>query len=83
MSGERKRDYAKEYREYHSKPEQVENRAQRNAARREYKKDNPNVNIEGRDIDHKKRIAHGGTNSESNLRVASIKVNRGWRKGQS
>lgn len=77
------RDYAKEYREYHSKPEQVKNRAQRNAARREYKKDNPGVNIEGKDIDHKKRIDHGGTNSKSNLRVSSVKANRDWRKGKS
>lgn len=29
------RNYDKEYREYHAKPEQVKRRAQRNAARRE------------------------------------------------
>lgn len=79
----RKRDYAKEYREYHSDPQQIKNRGLRNAARREYAKDNPSVNIKGRDIDHKRQLDKGGSNSESNLRVASIKVNRGWRKGKS
>lgn len=29
------RDYKKEYKNYHSKPEQIKNRAKRNKARRE------------------------------------------------
>lgn len=79
----RKRDYAKEYREYHSKPEQIKNRAMRNQARAQYQEANPGVDIRGKDIDHKKRLDKGGTNSPGNLRVSSVKANRDWRKGKS
>lgn len=69
---EKKRDYKKEYREYHSKPEQKKNRAKRNAARREMglKKGDP------REVDHKKPLSKGGSNSKSNLRVVSRTTNR-------
>lgn len=50
---ERKRDYKKEYRDYHSRPEQRKRRAQRNKARRMMglKKSDP------REVDHKKPLA--------------------------
>lgn len=69
---EKKRDYKKEYREYHSKPEQKKNRAKRNAARRKIglKKGDP------REVDHKKPLSKGGSNSKSNLRVVSRTTNR-------
>lgn len=79
---DRKRDYRKEYATYQGTPQQLKNRALRNAARREFKEANPGTNIEGKDIDHKRMLDKGGTNSMSNLRVQSVKVNRGWRKGQ-
>ena len=66
------RDYKKEYREYHSKPEQKKNRAMRNAARKE-------MGLEvgdPREVDHKKPLSKGGTNSQENLRVVSRTTNR-------
>jgi len=44
------RDYAKEYRDYHGKPEQIKRRAARNASRKKLK--DAGVNVEGRDVDH-------------------------------
>jgi len=77
------RDYKKEYKEYHSKPEQKENRAMRNAARREAERDGKVSKGDGKDVAHKKALANGGTNSKSNLTVQDRTANRGWRKGQS
>lgn len=67
-----KRDYKKEYRDYHSKPEQKKNRAARNKARKimGLKKGDP------REVDHKKPLSKGGSNSKRNLRVVSRKTNR-------
>lgn len=76
----RKRDYAKEYREYHAKPKQKKRRAQRNAARSKMAKAGKVRKGDGKDVDHKNR--NTGNNSSSNLRVASQKKNRGWRKGK-
>lgn len=75
------RDYAKEYATYHAKPEQIAKRAQRNKARAEYEKKNGDLptNV---DVDHKKRIANGGTNAPSNLRAISQEKNSAWRKGK-
>lgn len=75
---ERKRDYAKEYREYHSKPEQIKRRASRNAARRLMIKKGKARKGDGKDVDHKNR--NPLNNSLSNLRITSRKKNRGWRR---
>ena len=68
----RKRDYKKEYQNYHSKPKQRKNRSLRNQARRKMglKVGDP------REVDHKKPLSKGGSNSKSNLRVVSRKTNR-------
>lgn len=68
----KKRDYKREYARYHSKPEQIKNRALRNAARRMMglKVGDP------REVDHKKPLSKGGTNSPNNLRVVSRSTNR-------
>ena len=70
-----KRNYKKEYREYHSKPDQKKNRAARNAARKKMglKVGDP------REVDHKKPLSKGGSNSKKNLRIVSRLINR--RKG--
>lgn len=71
----KKRDYKKEYRDYHSKPAQRKNRAARNKARRV-------MGLEvgdKREVDHKKPLSKGGSNAKSNLRVVSRATNR--RKG--
>ena len=78
----RVRDYAHEYASYHSKPEQVKNRAMRNAARAEVTKKLGAAAVAGKDVDHKIPIRSGGGNSASNLRPRSVAANRGWRKGQ-
>lgn len=53
---EKKRDYKKEYRDYHSKPEQIKNRSARNKARRVMglKPGDP------REVDHIKPLSKGG-----------------------
>ena len=73
------RDYGKEYREYHAKPEQKKNRAKRNAARSVLSKEGLVAKGDGKDVDHKKPIRSGGGNSRSNLRPMSVSKNRGWR----
>jgi hypothetical protein len=67
---------------YNARPEQKKKRAQRNAARREYERlfgDQP----ADTDIDHKRRLAKGGTNDKGNLQASSQTKNRGWRRGLS
>lgn len=79
----RVRDYAKEYRDYHAKPEQIKKRAMRNQARRELMEDGRVHKGDGKDVDHKRPLRSGGSNAKSNLRVESVHKNRGWRKGKS
>jgi len=76
----RVRDYKHEYDSYHAKPEQKKKRATRNAARRELESQGRVSKGDGKDVDHKKPLRNGGTNSASNLRVTSQSTNRGWRK---
>lgn len=72
------RDYKKEYKEYHSKPEQKKRRAGRNAARRKMEKEGKVRKGDGKDVDHKDR--NPKNNSKSNLRVQSKSKNRGRNK---
>lgn len=74
------RDYKKEYANYHSKPEQKHNRALRNAARREMEDRGLVRKGDGKDVDHKKPLDSGGSNSIANLRVLSKAKNRGYRR---
>lgn len=48
----KKRDYKKEYREYHAKPEQKKRRADRNAARRKAVKKYGKTALRGKEVDH-------------------------------
>ena len=66
------RDYKKEYAQYHGKPENIRDRANRNAARRilGLKKGDP------REVDHKKPLSKGGSNGKENLRAISRGQNR-------
>lgn len=68
----KKRNYRKEYDEYHGKPDQRKNRAARNRARRKMglKKGDP------REVDHKVPLSKGGSNGKKNLRVTSRAANR-------
>lgn len=72
------RNYAKEYANYHGKPEQIKKRDARNAARRELEKKGLVRKGDGKDVDHKQPLAKGGTNAVSNLRVVPASVNRSF-----
>ena len=76
------RDYKKEYKEYHSKPEQKAKRAARGRARYAYEKANGDLPKDV-EIDHKKPMRKGGGNAKSNLRPLKQSANRAWRKGKS
>ena len=68
------RDYGREYRNYHSKPEQRKNRSSRNLARRLMKKKLGVKAIKGKDIDHKDKNPRN--NARSNLRIRTKSRNR-------
>lgn len=72
MAKKKKRNYKKEYRDYHSKPHQRKNRSKRNQARSKMglKKGDK------REVDHKKPLSKGGGNNKSNLRAVSRSTNR-------
>lgn len=68
------RDYAKEYREYHSKPEQIKRRAGRNKARRLMIEKGKVRKGDGKDVDHKNHNTLD--NRRSNLRILPKSTNR-------
>ena len=69
-----KRDYKREYKNYHSKPTQRKRRSSRNLARRLMAKRLGLKKIRGKDIDHKDK--NPMNNSRKNLRVRSKSYNR-------
>ena len=68
---------------YNARPDQVNKREMRNAARAKLMRDGKVSKGDGKDVDHKKPLKNGGSNSQSNLEVKSQTENRGWRKGKS
>jgi hypothetical protein len=72
------RDYAAEYRNYHSKPKQKKNRAARNAARRAMEKSGRVKKGDGKDVTH--RNGNPRDNSSKNLGVLSKSKNRSYRR---
>jgi hypothetical protein len=72
------RDYKQEYANYQGKPEQIRNRAKRNAARAEMVKDGRVHKGDGKDVDHKHPLINGGSTREANLRVQSVHANRSY-----
>lgn len=72
----KKRDYKREYAQYHSKPEQKKNRAMRNTARRQAIAEHGKAALKGKDVDHIKPLSRGGTNAKSNRRIVSTHINR-------
>lgn len=69
------RDYKKEYRDYHSSPEQKKRRAQRNAARAEAEKDGRVRKGDGKEVDHLGSNRKGPLNNKR-VKVVSRKTNR-------
>lgn len=73
----RVRDYKREYQMYHASEEQKTNRAARNKGRRMMEEAGRVHKGDGKDVDHEKALAKGGSTSRSNLRVMSASANRG------
>lgn len=69
------RDYKKEYKEYHAKPEQKKRRAQRNAARRKAMRQGKVRKGDGKEVDHTQRNRKGPLNNKK-VKVVSRKENR-------
>lgn len=81
-----KRNYKQEYKNYHGKPKQRKERAERTKAREEMIKKGRVKKGDGKDIDHKKALRHGGSNGINNLRVRDRSENRadnGHHKGET
>jgi len=70
----RKRDYKKEYKDYHAKPEQKKRRAGRNKARSLMEKAGKVRKGDGKDVDHKDMNPRN--NGKKNLRVQDKSTNR-------
>ena len=86
LKEEKKRNYAMEYRNYHGKPKQRKERAARTKAREQMIKKGRVKKGDGKDIDHKKALRHGGSNGINNLRVRDRSTNRsdnGHSKGEN
>jgi hypothetical protein len=75
-----RRNYRKEYDNYHSKPDQKKKRAQRNAARKMMEEGGKVKKGDGKDVAHKKPLAKGGSNKKSNLKVTSASKNRSFKR---
>jgi uncharacterized ferredoxin-like protein len=71
------RDYRQEYDEYQGKPEQIKNRAMRNAARAVAVKAGTAKKGDGKDVAHVKALDKGGLN-KNGLRVESKSKNRSF-----
>jgi len=83
---EYKRDYKKEYKNYHGKPKQRKERAARTAARELMIKKGRVKKGDGKDIDHKKPLRNGGSKGINNLRIRDKSENRsdnGHKKGET
>jgi len=74
------RDYRREYDNYQGKPEQIKNRAVRNAARSEMVKKGRAHKGDNKDVDHKVPLSKGGSAKGKNLRVVSVHTNRSYKR---
>ena len=67
------RDYRKEYRDYHGKPNQIRDRASRNGARAAAVKSGKASKGDGKHVDHKDNNPRN--NASGNVRVMPRKAN--------
>lgn len=74
-----KRNYAEEYRRYHSKPAQKKRRALRNKARRIAVSRHGKSALRGKDVHH----TNSRTLSPKGIRVISRSKNRGFRRSKT
>lgn len=75
-----KRDYKIEYKVSQSSEKEKKNRAKRNNARRQAEAEGKVSKGDGKDIDHKKPLCKGGSNSKSNQRITSASSNRSFKR---
>lgn len=80
MSAKKGNEYTAYDREYQARPEQVKKRVARNAARRELSREGLVRKGDGKDVDHKHQLEHGGGNHRGNLRVVDRSDNRAKNK---
>mgnify|MGYP000846117888 FL=1 len=73
-----KRDYRREVDLYTSKPEVIKKRVEQNKARRMMEKAGKVHKGDGKDVDHKTPLSHGGKTTKSNLRVVNRSTNRSF-----
>lgn len=73
-----KRDYKKEVAKYTSRPEVIKKRVEQNKARRMMEKAGKVHKGDGKDVDHKTPLSHGGKTTKSNLRVVNRSTNRSF-----
>lgn len=71
-----KRDYKQE--RLSESPERKKHRAERNAARRKLLEEGLVHKGDGKDVDHKRPLSKGGSNSRKNLRVRDANENRSY-----
>jgi hypothetical protein len=72
------RNYRKQYDKYDGKPEQVKDRAKRNAARATLAKEGVVKKGDGKDVDHKKALSKGGGNARGNLKAVPAAKNKSF-----
>lgn len=78
VNGKSVRDYDREYKLYHAKPEQRKNRSERTILRNESNAKGITHKGDGKDLDHKKPLSKGGSNTLANARVTSKSANRSF-----
>ena len=83
IGGAMARDYKKEYENYQGKPEQIKNRAKRNAARAKLAQAGRVKKGDGKDVDHAVPLSKGGANETDNLRVKDKSANRSFKRKSS
>jgi hypothetical protein len=71
------RNYKREYETYQGKPEQIKNRAMRNAARAKMVKAGKAKKGDGKDVGHVVALDKGGSN-KTGLRMVSKSANRSF-----
>jgi len=73
-----KRDYRREYDRYQGRKDIIKRRSKRNKARAVLAKMGRVHKGDGKDVDHKRPLDKGGSNSIRNLRVRSASANRSF-----
>lgn len=75
-----KRNYKREYKQYHGKPKQIKNRTARNGERARINASRKRRGLpplaRTQEVDHRRPLSKGGGNGRGNTRVVSRKTNR-------